>query len=62
MPVNNRAFWNRKMAANQFRDRQVNRMLRKSGWRVIRIWEHDLPKRGAGCLARIKAGLAPAIQ
>jgi DNA mismatch endonuclease, patch repair protein len=57
MPVNNRPFWKRKMAANQRRDRQVNRMLRKSGWRVIRIWEHDLPKRGAACVGRIKVAL-----
>src|SRR2546430_339563 len=30
-PVNNRAFWKTKLAANQFRDRQVNRMLRRIG-------------------------------
>ncbi len=59
-PASNRAFWKRKLAANQFRDRQVNRTLRKSGWRVVRIWEHDLAKRGEACLRRIQAALQAA--
>jgi len=61
MPVNNRAFWKRKTAANQFRDRQVNRMLRRGGWRVIRIWEHDLSKRGAVCIGRIQAAVKSVV-
>lgn len=36
------AFWRQKLAANRARDRFVNRQLRRQGWRVIRIWEHDL--------------------
>jgi len=56
-PVNNRAFWRKKLAANQLRDRQVNRVLRKNGWRVLRIWEHDLAKRGEVCVSRIRAAL-----
>ena len=45
MPRNNRPFWKRKLEANKARDRRVNRTLRKEGWRVVRIWEHDLAKR-----------------
>ena len=41
-PKNNRAFWQRKLTANQRRDRIVNRTLRAHGWRVLRIWEHEL--------------------
>jgi len=59
-PATNRPFWKKKLAANQFRDRQVNRTLRKNGWRVIRIWEHDLAKRRNVCVGRIKATLDPA--
>ena len=44
MPVNNRAFWKLKLSGNQARDRVVTRTLRKKGWRVIRIWEHELQK------------------
>lgn len=46
MPVNNQAFWERKLAANKERDRLVTQTLRKKGWRVIRVWEHDLPASG----------------
>ena len=38
-------FWREKLAANMARDRFVNRELRKQGWKVVRIWEHEL---GAG--------------
>jgi DNA mismatch endonuclease (patch repair protein) len=45
MSANNRAFWKKKLAGNQLRDRVVNRTLRKKGWRVVRIWEHDLARK-----------------
>ena len=54
-PAGNRAFWKKKLAANKTRDRRVNRILRKNGWRVVRIWEHDLAKRGAACIRKIQA-------
>jgi DNA mismatch endonuclease (patch repair protein) len=54
-PTGNRAFWKKKLAANKARDRRVNRVLRKEGWRVIRIWEHDLAKRGEACVKKIQA-------
>jgi DNA mismatch endonuclease (patch repair protein) len=41
-PKNNRAFWRRKFSANKKRDVLVTRTLRKAGWRVLRIWEHEL--------------------
>jgi DNA mismatch endonuclease Vsr len=43
-PANNRAFWKKKLAGNKIRDRVVNRTLRRAGWRVIRIWEHELQR------------------
>lgn len=58
IPAGNRAFWKKKFAANKARDRRVNRVLRKEGWRVLRIWEHDLAKRGAACVRRIQAVLS----
>jgi DNA mismatch endonuclease, patch repair protein len=45
-PKNNADFWRKKLDGNVARDRMVNRTLRKAGWRIVRIWEHDLPKRG----------------
>jgi DNA mismatch endonuclease (patch repair protein) len=43
-PANNRSFWKKKLAGNKARDWVVNRTLRRAGWRVLRIWEHALPR------------------
>jgi DNA mismatch endonuclease (patch repair protein) len=42
IPTNNRAFWTKKLEANKARDRRVTRVLKRDGWKVVRIWEHDL--------------------
>jgi DNA mismatch endonuclease (patch repair protein) len=42
VPANNREFWERKLAGNVKRDRLVVRTLRARGWRVMRVWEHEL--------------------
>jgi DNA mismatch endonuclease (patch repair protein) len=44
-PKGNAAFWRKKISRNQIRDRLVTRTLRKAGWRVIRIWEHELTRK-----------------
>jgi DNA mismatch endonuclease (patch repair protein) len=44
IPANNRAFWKRKFFANKLRDHLVTRTLRSQGWRVLRIWEHNLTR------------------
>ncbi len=56
-PESNRKFWDAKIARNRERDREVSRELRRLGWRVLRIWEHDLAKRGGACVRKIQAGL-----
>jgi very-short-patch-repair endonuclease len=33
----------------------VSRELRRLDWRVVRIWEHDLAKRGEVCVRKIQA-------
>jgi DNA mismatch endonuclease, patch repair protein len=43
-PANNRAFWRRKLAGNKKRDALVTRTLRRAGWKVVRIWEHELAR------------------
>jgi len=57
-PASNRPFWKRKFAANKSRDRRVNLALLKAGWRVVRIWEHDLAKRGGACVRKIQSNLS----
>ncbi len=42
MPKSRGAYWIPKIDRNKARDRTVCRLLRKQGWRVLRIWEHSL--------------------
>jgi DNA mismatch endonuclease, patch repair protein len=51
-PRSNAAFWRKKFAANQARDRLVTRALRRSGWRVLRVWEHELARKNQARLRR----------
>jgi DNA mismatch endonuclease (patch repair protein) len=54
-------FWREKLAANRARDRRVNRALRAAGWRVLRIWEHELPrKREARLVSKLRIALPAA--
>jgi DNA mismatch endonuclease (patch repair protein) len=46
-PKVNRAWWNEKIADNRKRDRRKTAALRKRGWTVIRIWEHEFAAKGA---------------
>jgi DNA mismatch endonuclease (patch repair protein) len=47
------AKWARKINANRLRDFRVHRSLRRSGWRVLRIWEHQIERNLQGCVERI---------
>lgn len=42
IPQDNREYWQRKISRNATRDRSTTRLLRRSGWRVLRIWAHSL--------------------
>jgi DNA mismatch endonuclease (patch repair protein) len=58
LPVNNRDFWRAKLEANRNRDRRVTRTLRAKGWRVLRVWEHELTRRNeARLLGRIRQAI-----
>lgn len=45
-------FWKNKFLRNKQRDLFVNRTLRSQGWRVMRVWEHDLSRRNEARLLR----------
>jgi DNA mismatch endonuclease (patch repair protein) len=52
MPRTNRSYWRGKITGNRKRDASVSRELRRAGWRVIRVWEHELRKRNKPLLLR----------
>lgn len=63
-PVGNAEFWSSKILANRARDKFVTKELRKRGWRVLRIWEHDLKRKQnhSRLLHRINEALSCAAQ
>ena len=44
LPKSNRAYWKRKFERNVERDMLDRRELRKMGWKVLTVWEHDIRK------------------
>jgi len=56
-PKRNAKAWNEKIAANRRRDRRVERPLRASGWRIIRVWECSLRRTPQSVLSRIQRTL-----
>ncbi len=53
IPKSNSAFWKAKIEANKARDRKVNRVLKKAGWNVIRIWESEIEKPSMQCKLQV---------
>lgn len=45
LPKSNKAFWKKKFERNVRRDFRKRRALRAAGYRVFRLWEHDLQKK-----------------
>jgi DNA mismatch endonuclease (patch repair protein) len=43
-PLSNLKYWDAKIFGNRQRDLKVKRALQKLGWRVVRIWAHELKK------------------
>ncbi len=59
MPKSNRTWWEQKLRANVDRDRRADAALKESGWRVVRIWEHEIPAKAADRIAAlVRASLA----
>lgn len=55
IPKNNRKFWRRKLTRNLERDVETSQWLEANGWRVLRLWEHEIEASPADCARRIAA-------
>ncbi len=49
--------WEKKIEGNRIRDQRNHRRLRRMGWKVIRIWEHQIKSDLPSCVGRIHASL-----
>ncbi len=46
-------FWQQKILRNRMRDQKNFRLLRRQGWRVMRLWKHEINGDLDRCLDRI---------
>ena len=51
-PASHQRYWDAKVQRNQEPDQFVTRALRAAGWRVLRVWEHELAGKDEARLAR----------
>jgi len=51
-------FWREKLRANRKRDRRNFQKLRALGWRVIRIWQHQIKRDPEACIRSIMVTLS----
>lgn len=56
-PKSNTTYWSTKLARNQGRDLEVTEALRKEGWTVLRVWEHEVEEQLDDVIQRIRAAL-----
>lgn len=57
-PSSSQEYWDAKVRRNKARDREVSRELKQCGWRVLRVWEHELRANNkANLLRRLGRGL-----
>jgi DNA mismatch endonuclease (patch repair protein) len=56
-PKSNKKYWLPKLEKNVKNDKKNNKALKKLGWKVVRIWEHEIKKDFNSVLDRIKTEL-----
>jgi len=49
------SYWKNKIRGNIERDRRSRAALRKLGWTVLRLWEHEIEKDPGACVDRVEA-------
>ncbi|HJX51043.1 MAG TPA: very short patch repair endonuclease [Candidatus Nanoarchaeia archaeon] len=42
MPSSNKDYWKNKIKKNTNRDKEINKYFKQNGYKIIRIWEHDI--------------------
>ena len=62
MPKSNTSFWRKKIARNKSRDRAVSRIYRKTPYRAVRVWEHQLRARDTNTRRRLLAKLGDKME
>ena len=57
IPASNQGYWVKKLERNIERDKEVNKVLKADGWKVIRFWEEEINMNLDQCISEIKLHL-----
>ena len=63
VPTRNRTYWQAKLERNMTRDARVGAALTAAGWRVLRVWEHEVLERAVSevlerAVSKVEAALS----
>lgn len=56
-PKSRKKYWLPKLERNVVRAREVNATLKKMGWKVVRLWEHEIQSNMPRCIQKIEKKL-----
>ena len=59
-PASNKRYWLPKIRGNKARDKRNTAALRRAGWSVVRVWEHDVNERPDWCVAKVARAVGKA--
>ncbi len=57
-PKSRESYWTPKIQKNLERDIRIRAMLRAKGWKVIRVWEHEVNKKPQKAIKRVLIALS----
>lgn len=55
----NKKFWTDKIKTNIERDKSVNRILKREGWKVVRLWDYEIKENIDTCVEKLKLSISP---
>ncbi len=53
IPSLHKNYWTQKIVRNIARDKEVSMHYKKQGWKIFRIWEHEIKKDAAAIIKKI---------
>jgi DNA mismatch endonuclease (patch repair protein) len=56
-PNSNKPYWSEKIKRNIARDKRINKILKSKGWKVIRIWEHEIKNNPDSTVKKVTCNL-----
>ncbi len=57
IPAVRKKYWSEKISRNKERDKEVSKHYKKNGWRVFRVWEHNIKNKKLNYIQKISSSL-----